>query len=338
MKKNKLTVIGITIGDYAGIGPEVTVKALGRRKLLGSAKVVIYGNRIALDDISKRIKKTLPYQLIDEHEDITFRRGRIFLLDCSKFKRRKIFYGKIDKKIAADSMQYIKKAAEDALAGRIDAIVTAPINKSGIQKAGFRFAGHTDYLASLCKVKHYAMMFVGAGMKVVLATIHIPLNEVSKRISKNAIHQKILLADRALKKWFGIKKPKIGVCGLNPHAGEGGVLGDEERRFIIPAIRRAASEGMDVSGPFPSDTLFNRCRKGEFDVVLAMYHDQGLIPIKLLAFNRGVNVTLGLPFIRTSPDHGTAYDIAGNGSAEAGSMTEALRLAVQLSSKHRRAR
>jgi 4-hydroxythreonine-4-phosphate dehydrogenase len=223
----------------------------------------------------------------------------------------------------------VVRAVDDARAGRVQAITTAPINKAAFARAGLPWRGHTDLLAHLCGVSRVAMMFHAPELNVVLATVHVPLREVPRLLTQPAMEDLLALTAESLPQ-FGIPVPRIAVAGLNPHAGEDGLLGDEDQQVLAPAIRAARARGLDVSGPWPADTVFGRAARGEFDVVLACYHDQGLIPIKLLAFGRAVNVTIGLPIIRTSVDHGTALDIAGRGVADAGSMVEAVLLAVRL--------
>jgi 4-hydroxythreonine-4-phosphate dehydrogenase len=223
----------------------------------------------------------------------------------------------------------IVRAVADARRGAVDAIATAPVNKEAFRMAGLPWAGHTDLLAHLTGAPHVAMMFHSDVLRVVLATVHIPLSEVSRALTRATIEATIALTARELPR-FGVASPRIGVAGLNPHAGEHGLFGREEEEAIAPAIAACRALGIDVSGPFPADTIFVRATRGEFDVVVACYHDQGLIPVKLIAFGQAVNVTLGLPIIRTSVDHGTAFDIAGKGVADPGSMIAAIRLAARL--------
>jgi len=223
----------------------------------------------------------------------------------------------------------IVRAVRDAEAGEVQAIATAPVNKEAFRLAGLPWAGHTDLLAHLTRSAHVAMMFHSDALRVVLATIHIPLAEVPRTLTASLMETTIALTARELPKFDKIA-PRIAVCGLNPHAGEHGLFGREEDETIAPAIARCRAHGIDVSGPFPADTVFVRARNGEFDVVVACYHDQGLIPVKLLAFGQAVNVTLGLPIIRTSVDHGTAFDIAGKGVADPDSMIAAVLLAARL--------
>lgn len=223
----------------------------------------------------------------------------------------------------------IVRAVDAAIKGDVDAIATAPVNKLAFAQAGLPWKGHTDLLAHLCGTSRVAMMFHAPELKVVLITVHVPLSEVPALITPELVGQTIDLTSAALPR-FGVIKPRLAVAGLNPHAGEGGVLGVEDDRVLAPAVTAARARGIDVSGPFPADTVFVRASKGEFDCVLACYHDQGLIPVKLLAFGHAVNVTIGLPIIRTSVDHGTAFDIAGKGVADPGSMIEAVKLAARL--------
>ena len=232
------------------------------------------------------------------------------------------------------SIAYIDKALELAGEGEIDALVTAPVNKESVRLSGVKdFQGHTEYIAEKAGVKNVAMMFVGEAFKITLVTRHVPLNEVSRNLSINSICSTIILTDKYLKKFFQIRNPRIGVAGLNPHAGEDGIFGDEEKRLIKPAITKASRLVRNIRDPISPDVVFYECLNKKFDAVIAMYHDQALIPFKMLYFKNGVNLTLGLPFVRTSPDHGTAFDIAGKGAADPSSMIEAIRLACRLSNK-----
>ncbi|MBI5143668.1 MAG: 4-hydroxythreonine-4-phosphate dehydrogenase PdxA [Candidatus Omnitrophica bacterium] len=231
-------------------------------------------------------------------------------------------------------IEYIDEALRLLKKGEADALVTAPVNKSSIRRAGIsNFRGQTEYLAEHTGTKNYAMMFVGGRFKVTLVTRHIALKDVPSALSIDSIYKTIILTHKYLKKFFGIRNPKIGVAGLNPHSGEEGLFGDEEASYIIPAIRKAGRSLKCISGPIPPDVVFYNALNKKFDAVISMYHDQGLIPFKMLYFKSGVNLTLGLPFIRTSPDHGTASDIAGKGIADPTSMIEAIRLACRLALK-----
>jgi 4-hydroxythreonine-4-phosphate dehydrogenase len=244
----------------------------------------------------------------------------------------KLKIGHVSTEAGRASIKYVERAIDLAMDGKVDAIATAPINKESVRKAGYRFSGHTELLAQRTKAKHYAMMFLSDSIRIMLVTTHIPLSHVPKELDKKKIVDKIKLADSELKKLLG-KAPKIGVAGLNPHAGEGGIFGSEEARIIKPAVEEAKKLGIDVKGPISADAIFYLANIGMFDIVIAMYHDQGLIPLKLLSFNRSVNVTVGLPIIRTSVDHGTGFDIAGKGWANPGSMVQAIKVAAIMAQK-----
>jgi len=224
----------------------------------------------------------------------------------------------------------IRKAVEILKKGKAHGLVTGPVNKAAINKSGIPFKGHTEYLAKATDSKKFAMMFCGASLKVTIVTRHLPLQKVSGSLTQDSIETAIELTHGALRKYFRIHRPRIGVCGLNPHAGEDGLMGKEEKEVIVPAIDRMRKNIPGVRGPLPGDAIFYMANQGMFDAVVAMYHDQGLAPFKMIAFNKGVNVTLGLPFVRTSPDHGTAYDIAARGIADPGSMKEAIKLAARM--------
>jgi 4-hydroxythreonine-4-phosphate dehydrogenase len=261
------------------------------------------------------------------------------VIDLKNLGNKQIRFGICNALYGKASYEYISRGIESASCGMIDALVTAPINKESFYKANVPYKAHTEMLAKITKTKKFAMMLVGENLRVVLVTRHIPLKDVAKELTGEKILTAIKLAHGA-GKYFNIPKPRIAVCGLNPHSGEGGTIGKEEIGIISPAIKKAKRTGINARGPFASDTVFHKAIKparqsctggGEYDFVIAMYHDQGLIPLKTLYFDEGVNVTLGLPFIRTSPDHGTAYDIAGKGIANTESMQEAIKLAIKMS-------
>ena len=284
-----LPKIGLTVGDPAGIGPEIVAKAAADPSVLAVCKPVIFS--------------TPP--------EVAVRAG--------------IVSGSAGQ-AAYDT---IARAVDFAIRGDVDAIATAPVNKLAFAKAGLPFKGHTDLLAHLCGTKRVAMMFHSPKLKVVLITVHIPLKDVSKHLTAELVDQTIGLTVEAMQ-MFGTPRPRLALAGLNPHAGENGVLGDEDDRVLVPAIRRAHANGVNIDGPIPGDTVFVRAARGQFDCVIACYHDQGLIPVKLLSFGSAVNVTIGLPIIRTSVDHGTAFDIAGKGVADPGSMIAAVKLAAEM--------
>ncbi|MBN2453381.1 MAG: 4-hydroxythreonine-4-phosphate dehydrogenase PdxA [Candidatus Omnitrophica bacterium] len=310
----------ITIGDPSGIGPEVTLKALASPKVRGLADFFIVGSSFVV----KRTARDLGLKIFHD------------VMDVDNVIPRSFSYGRPDPAFGLASVQYIDKALELLRKRCRGAIVTAPINKSSICAAGFRgFEGHTEYLAGITGTKEFAMMFIGEKLKITLVTRHIPLKDVPKKITLDKIVTAIKLTDIYLKKFFRIKNPRIGISGLNPHAGENGAFGDEEARVIAPAIKKASRRVKRIYGPVPPDVIFNAALDGKYDAVVAMYHDQALIPFKLLYFATGINLTVGLPFIRTSPDHGTAFDIAGKGIADPSSMIEAIRLACVLARPRR---
>ena len=292
MSANK-PVIAITAGDPSGIGPEIALKAVRDPRVAHVCQPVIYGPH------TPEALQAFPA-------------------------------GRIDPASGQAAHDAVVAATRDALAGRVGAVVTAPINKAALAAAGLAWRGHTDLLAHLCGVTDVAMMFWSDRLRVVLATVHVALRDVPKTLTFDRLFTTITLTARSLPA-FGIPAPRLGVAGINPHAGEHGLLGTEDEDVVRPAVTKAAASGLAVSGPFPADTLFVRASRGEFDAVIAAYHDQGLVPVKLLAFGRAVNVTLGLPIVRTSVDHGTAFDIAGKGVADEGSLVEAILLAVRLS-------
>jgi 4-hydroxythreonine-4-phosphate dehydrogenase len=327
--------IGITMGDPCGIGAEIIIKALAEESLRSRARFVIFGLAEQLAYTADALEIDLPHRR-EHHENFLARPlpDDIVVLDYDELVPPTAlrpgpsrFGGKASMAFCQDAIA----AAKDRL---IDAIVTAPISKTSWRDAGFgQYPGHTELLAEKFKAKYVAMMFVAPQLRVVLATIHEALFEIRNRLTIGCVFHPIDLADEALRRWFDLPHPRIAVAGLNPHAGEDGRFGDEENRIITPAIVLASEAGIRVSGPYPADTVFVKALAGEFDCVVAMYHDQGLIPIKLLAWREAVNLTLGLPIIRTSPDHGTAFDIAGRNKADPSSMIAAIHLAIDLANK-----
>lgn len=307
--------IVITMGDPSGVGAEVTVKALASSKVRGLANFFVVGDGAILEKAARRSGVKAGFNLVD----------------MGNVRAKTFSYGRAQPEFGKAAIEYIDEALRMIRMGAAGALVTAPINKSAVQMAGFSgFEGHTEYLAAKTGTKDFAMMFVGERLKITLVTRHIALKDIQFRLTAGRILKAITLTDKSLRNMFGIKNPKIGVAGLNPHAGESGMFGDEEARIIVPAIKKSAVSAKGVSGPYPPDVIFGDALNGKFDAVIAMYHDQGLIPFKLLYFKDGVNMTIGLPFVRTSPDHGTAFDIAGKGIADPSSMIEAIRLACRL--------
>jgi 4-hydroxythreonine-4-phosphate dehydrogenase len=302
--------LALTVGDPAGVGPEIVLKALasGERPRVDW---VVYGPRPALEDRARRFG--LPWPEVSV-EDIGGELPRVGVVSPEGGRA------------AADA---VLRAARDALAGRVDGIVTAPLHKESLRAAGHPWPGHTEMLAEAAGVSDVAMLFVGGGLRVALLTIHRALRSVPDAITRAEVVRVARLLDRELPR-FGAERRRIALCGVNPHAGEGGLFGSEEAEVLVPAVAELCASGIDVRGPLPADTVFPRAVRGEFDAVLAAYHDQGLVPVKLAAFGHAVNVTLGLPFVRTSVDHGTAFDIAGSGTADPSSLLAAMRLAVDL--------
>lgn len=304
--------IGITLGDPAGVGAQVTANALSRPALRRSANFVLIGDEVLF-------KKYFPH-----------RYASCVFLDQRCLKAGDLKPGHPNRATARASLCYLEKAVELLKYHQIDGLVTAPVSKEAICHIEPAFVGHTEFFARTFGVKDVGMMFVCESLRVILATRHIPLKEVSAAARPSVVYEAIRLAHEALKKYFHITRPVIAVCGLNPHAGEGGMMGKEEIGNVIPAIQKARQNHIRAQGPFAADTLFSPQTARRYDAVVAMYHDQGLIPIKTLYFRRLVNLTVGLPFVRTSPAHGTAFDIASTNKADASSMIAAIRLAVKL--------
>lgn len=317
MPSRSKPVIGITLGDPAGIGPEVTAKALaGLRSKAFSVRIV--GDAAALRPFG--------------HNAGVYTE----LLDLNVLKPSHLKAGRPNRHTAQASLQYLEAAVELLRSGEIDTLVTAPVCKESISELGVPFHGHTEFLAAHFKIRDYEMMFVAPEIKTIIATRHIPVAAIPRAISKKNIFWTISMADRSLRELFGIQRPHLAICGLNPHAGEGGTIGKEEIQTIIPAIRQAQKAGIRITGPLAADTLFVPGHAKPYDLIIAIYHDQGLAPVKALYFDRLVNLTVGLPFIRTSPAHGTAFDIAGKNEANPSSMREAICLAAKLSTHRQR--
>jgi len=304
----------ITPGDIAGVGPEVAVKALSDRDFGCEFKLV--GPEWLWSQTAKKFSVSIDTAYID-------------VPSLSNIPEQKINYGEISADFGIIAMECLHAAAEECFKNKAAAIVTAPLTKAGIHLAGYKYQGHTDFLAEISNTPKHAMMLSTGNLRVLLVTHHQSILSVPNSLSPEKIIEKIELAYKCGEK-LNIENPKIAVCALNPHAGENCAFGDEEERIISPAIKISRENKINVTGPYPSDTLFYRAANGEFDFVIAMYHDQGLIPVKLIGFENGVNTTLGLPFVRTSPDHGSAYDIAGKGIANPESMISAIEMAIKL--------
>lgn len=322
-------VIGITMGDVAGIGPEVVVKALADPDIRKAAKFIVFGMNEQLCYVADAAEIE-PFWGRHQHEKISREYPyKVVVADYDEYSVPP--WVKIPSKMAGEaSMKFCIDAIDAAQRGIIDAMVTAPISKTSWKLADSEWTGHTEMLAARCKSKRKVMMFVSGPLKVALATIHEPLFEVRHKFTIGCVFEPIDLLNDAMKQYFGIDNPRIGVAALNPHAGENGQFGDEEQRIISPALMLAQEHGIDCRGPFSADTLFLRAIQGEFDGVVAMYHDQGMIPVKLIGFDQAVNVTIGIPIIRTSPAHGTAFDITGKNLANPAGMKSAIKTAIQM--------
>jgi 4-hydroxythreonine-4-phosphate dehydrogenase len=325
----KKSWIGIALGDVTGIGPEITLKALAELPE-DSGPFLILGDPGLLKHTQRQLGLSLDLRPFAEDSDDT---GRFFFHNClDQPLPARLPQG--DARAAQAAIAWLRDGAERCLHSQLQALVTAPLNKAAVIRAGFSFVGQTEFLSQLCQTDRTAMMLLGADdrgrwLRVTLVTTHVPLRLVSDRIDHGKIIQTIELTAEACSR-LGLQRQRVGVCGLNPHAGEEGQLGVEDRDIIIPAVQAMRARHFDVHGPLPADTLFHQAWRGDYDAVVAMYHDQGLAPLKMVAFEQGINWTLGLPFVRVSPDHGTAYDIAGKGLANPSSMKAAIQLARSL--------
>jgi 4-hydroxythreonine-4-phosphate dehydrogenase len=327
MTEKKIRV-GISIGDINGIGIEVILKTLMNPFLLDTCTPIVYGSIKTLTFHRKVLGLAdLPFQIIKDASEANLRRLNLVNVWDQEIK---LDLGRETENGGIYALKSLEAAVQDIVDGKIDVLVTAPINKHNIQKAGFAFPGHTEFLESKAEARPSLMFMIGENLRIAVVTGHIPLSEVSSSITQASIVSKLKILDQSLRNDFWVEKPKIAVLGLNPHAGEEGSLGKEEMDIIIPALKQVNEEGIMAFGPYPADGFFGKGDFTKFDAVLAMYHDQGLIPFKNIAFHNGVNFTAGLPFVRTSPDHGTAFDIAGKNLASETSFLEALILACDI--------
>ncbi|MDP6178322.1 MAG: 4-hydroxythreonine-4-phosphate dehydrogenase PdxA [Desulfatiglandales bacterium] len=329
-----LPLIGITMGDPSGIGSEIIIKALSDSKVFDICRPLVLGDPGALGLSVKGLNKA-SLKEITKPSEATSRPGQVDFMAISRLKRDLVVPGNPSVEGGKAMVKYIIRAVEMAQQGELAAMVTCPISKVLMHEAGYIYEGHTQLISHLTNTGNYTMMLAGERLRVALVTIHCTLKEVPDILDEGKIYRTITIASKALKVDFGLKRPRLAVAALNPHAGESGLFGQEEKEIIRPAVNRARYEGCQVEGPFPADTLFYRAANGQFDAVIAMYHDQGLIPLKLLHFSDAVNITLGLPIIRTSVDHGTAYDIAGKGVADPSSLKAAIRMAAKMAGNRR---
>ena len=318
------------MGDYNGIGPEVILKTLSNYSAENVAPLVL-----GHENVLRHYNNSGDHHTVTKPEDAL--PGKVNVMNCVKESQVEITPGKINKQAGACSMESVAMGIELCLSGKADALVTAPISKEAIQKAGYDVPGHTEFLAEKTETEDFMMILANKNLRVGLATIHVPLSAVPSLITQKSLVRHLSILDRSLKRDFGRSSPKIAVFGLNPHAGDGGVIGTEEIDIIKPAVIHAQHNGIEADGPFAADGFFGNRMQNRYDAILAMYHDQGLIPFKALTFGTGVNFTAGLPIIRTSPDHGTAFDIAGQNKADHRSFESAFLLAVQMAGNKNRA-
>ena len=327
----ELPIVAITMGDAAGVGPEVVMKSLAHAWVYAQCRPLVIGDAARLREADKLAGTRLKVRAIavDELDQVMYEPGTVHCVDLQLLPPD-LPWGKLSAVAGDAAYRYVEVAARLAVEGKVAAICTAPLNKEALHAGGHNFPGHTELLAALTGAKEVSMMLSTPKMRVVHVTTHIGLIDAIAKIEPGLVERTIARGHAALKK-AGIENPKIAVCGINPHAGENGLFGyGEEETKIAPAIAACRARGWNVEGPLPADTLFYRAQRGDFDLVVAMYHDQGHGPVKALGLESGVNITIGLPVIRTSVDHGTAFDIAGTGKADEQSMLEALRMAIEL--------
>jgi 4-hydroxythreonine-4-phosphate dehydrogenase len=327
-------IIGITMGDAAGIGPEIVVKALAAAEVYEICRPLVIGDAARLRKAAAIVGSKLEVQSLREPSSARYRLGTIDCIDLALIPED-LPFGHLSPIAGDAAFRFIERAVELAMAQQIDGICTAPLNKEALHAGGHKFPGHTELLAHLSGTPEVSMMLTTPKMRVIHVTTHIGLLDAIEKIDA-ALVERTIARGRELLVRAGIRDPRIGVCGINPHAGEGGLFGrGEEAKKIVPALEKARAAGISVEGPLPADTLFFRAGRGDFDLVVAMYHDQGHGPVKVMGLEAGVNITVGLPFVRTSVDHGTAFDIAGTGQADERSLIQALRDAVALAPKTR---
>ena len=327
--------MAITLGDPAGVGPEIVLKAAADPETFRLCRPLAVGPAAVAAAQARALKLPVEVRAVAAVDEAEFRPGLLSVLDTGHLAPGDYLWGELSAAAGRAAVTAVERAARLAMAGEVDAVVTAPLNKEAMRMAGVEYPGHTEILGAITGSPSVAMLLVSEKLRVIHNSVHVSLREAIERVTEENRSRTIHTAHDGLR-WFGFERPRIAVAGLNPHAGEGGLFGDEEIRAIRPAIDRARAEGLDVSGPWPPDTIFWRASRGEFDVVVAQYHDQGHIAIKMHGFEGGVNVTLGLPIIRTSVDHGTAFDIAGRGVARHQSLLAAMQVAAQLAASNGR--
>jgi 4-hydroxythreonine-4-phosphate dehydrogenase len=327
-------IIGLTMGDPAGIGPEILIKAMNEPALYADCRPLAIGDQATLQRAIAQLGYPLTTQVVTDPPRGRYVYGTVDVFQATTGDLSAIVAGQVQPAAGQAAAECVIKATELALAGQIAAIATAPLNKDALNQAGYHYPGHTEMLADLTGSKDFSLTLIAGQLRVIHVTTHVSMRQALDLVDRARVLRIVRLADRFCR-YLGVSQPRVAVAGFNCHAGENGLFGREEIEQIGPAVQEARSEGIDASGPWPGDTIFYRASKGEFDIVVAMYHDQGHIPVKMLGFEAGVNTTAGLPIIRTSVDHGTAFDIAGQGRANAGSMLEAVKLAAALARERR---
>lgn len=327
--KDDRPILGVTMGDASGAGPEIVVKVLTQPYIRALCRPIVIGDAATFRQAARIVGSDVPIRSIDGVAEANFDEHIIEVLDLRNIDLTRLVHAKVDAMTGQAAYECVVKAVELALEGEIAAIVTSALHKEALNLAGHHFAGHTEILAHLCGVKSVTMLLVAGDFRVSHVSTHVSLRDAIDRVKKQRILEVARLTNEALRR-MDIAEPRLAVAGLNPHAGESGLFGEEEELEIRPGVEAAQAEGMNVVGPIPPDTVFFRMKQGQYDAVVAMYHDQGHIPTKVLAFDKGVNVTLGLPIIRTSVDHGTVFGKAGKGTARPDSMIEALKLAAKM--------
>lgn len=331
MTTRSLPLLAVTMGDPAGTGPELITRALTDPDILALCRPVVVGDAATLDAARAFTGCTARVRVVNNFENAQPDPEHLEVFDLDNVARKKLRLGEVSPEAGQAAYEYIRSAAQAALDGKVAGVVTSAINKESLNLAGHHFDGHTGLLAHLCKAPGATMMLAAGNLRVSHVSTHLPLREAIDRVRPDRILRVLELTRKAVQR-LGIAEPRIAVAGLNPHASEHGLFGDDEERYITPAIDEARRRGWEVSGPWPGDTIFFRAMNGEFDAAVAMYHDQGHVAVKMLGIWRGVNVTLGLPIIRTSVEHGTNFDLAGTGRSDPRSLIEALKLAAQLAS------
>jgi len=322
-------IIAITMGDAGGIGPEIIVKALIRPEVEASCRALVVGSAPVMEQAAELVGASLSVHRVGSVEPAHFQPRSLVVMDLDNVDVSQVVFGKPSAITGRAAFECVAKAVELASTGAVQAIATAPLSKEGLHLAGCRYAGHTEILAELTNTRDYCMLLVSRDLRVAHVSTHVSLRRACDLVTRERVSRVINLTEQALRR-MGIAEPRLAVAGLNPHAGEGGLFGDEEQREIAPAVREAVAAGLRVRGPLPPDSVYFRAQRGEFDGVIAMYHDQGHIALKVTGFDQGVNVSLGMPVLRTSVDHGTAYGKAGKGTANPQSMIEAILLAARM--------